>query len=428
MTAVLAVAGAAHSQAIGLRQERAAGARPALLAILERKLHPLVRVDPVTLRPSGRSLPVGAYTSAWAFSPDHSQVALGNWGGRPRVRFVALGPMRSRGEVQLANRGDVYLLTWAAPSRLLALVQEGTSAVAPQVVTVDVRAHRVVGSTPLPGWILREERSAGGLVALSVSDDQVTPVQLAVADATGAVRIVRLERIAGGFVSPAPGSGSDVRQGELPGLAVDLAGERAYVVGADQLVAVVDLQTLAVTYHDLQRPLSLFAWPTSLRPRATAKGPAGHIRRALWLGNGTLALAGEDDSETTSTDARGNTVIHWMTAPIGLKIVDTRSWSVRTIDPNVSEFSFAGGSLLGTGTLLPSDAARATGTGLVAYDLAGRRLFHRFGTEDGLFMRTVGSYLYVYRNQHGNDHVLVLKLPSGRLVRDLSARMPTFVD
>jgi hypothetical protein len=428
LTAVLATAGAAHSQAIGLRQERATGTRPALLAILEQKGHPLVRVDPVTLRRSGRSLPVGAYTSVWAFSPDHSQVALGNWRGRPRVRFVALGPMRSRGEVQLADRGEVDLLTWATPSRLLALVQEGSSAVAPQVVTVDARAHRVLGSTPLPGWILRTEPSADGLVALSVSDDQIAPVQLAVADATGAVRTVRLEQIAGGFVSSAPGSGSDVRQAELPGLAVDPAGERAYVVGADQLVAEVDLQTLAVTYHDLQQPRSLFARATSLRPLATAKGSAGHIERALWLGNGTLALAGEDDSETTSIDTRGNTVIHWATVPTGLKIVDTRSWSVRTIDPNVSEFSFAGGSLLGTGTLLPPDAARATGTGLVAYDLAGRKLFHRFGTDYDLFTRTAGSYLYVYRNEHGADHVLVLKLPSGRLVRDLRARMPTFVD
>lgn len=44
----------------------------------------LARLDPVSLRPAGPRVLLGEYHDAWGFSPDGSQVALGN-GGQGRV-------------------------------------------------------------------------------------------------------------------------------------------------------------------------------------------------------------------------------------------------------------------------------------------------------------------------------------------------------
>jgi hypothetical protein len=427
--AVFAAAGAARSQSAAVLHERAVATRRPVLAVLERKGYPLVRVDPVTLRRSGRSLSVGTFTDGWAFSPDRSQLALAVETPRLRVRFVDLKEMRSRGDVELAQKGSFSDLAWPTPSRLLAVIQvpEGENAVAaPHLVAVDARAHRIVADTALSGTFLRATHFRNGLVVLLGSPGEIAPVRVAVADAAGAVRVVSLERIPGGLVSPAPDAGSYIGRAEIPALAVDSEAQRAYVVGADQLVAEIDLQTLTVTYHELQERFSAFASrPGSLGPRAAAKWSTGHVRRALWLGNGTFALSGEDTSGTPGVDARGNhIVIDAASAPAGLKLVDTRSFSTRTLDANASDFSFAGGILLATGMLSPP-GARATGIGLVGYDLAGRRRFHRFGADFNIFMRTAAHYIYVYRNERGDDHVLVLNLRSGRVVRDLRARMPT---
>jgi hypothetical protein len=73
--------------------------------------------------------------------------------------------------------------------------------------------------------------------------------------------------------------------------------------------------------------------------------------------------------------------------PAGLKLVDTRTWTVRTLDPGTGLFAVAGRLLL----------AHGFGRGLTAYDREGNRLWHRFGS------KTIGSVeanetrVYVYR-------------------------------
>jgi hypothetical protein len=152
-----------------------------------------------------------------------------------------------------------------------------------------------------------------------------------------------------------------------PGLAVDAAGGRAYVVGGGEPVAEVDLRSLAVTYHQPARPISLLgrlrAW---LQPAAHAKGPVlGSTRRVIWLGNGRLAVTGED-----GRPGRDGVVVH----PAGLTLVDTRTWSLETLHRDATTATVAAGSLLASSDGFPD----LPGIGLRGYDLDGDRRFHLF--------------------------------------------------
>jgi hypothetical protein len=56
---------------------------------------------------------------------------------------------------------------------------------------------------------------------------------------------------------------------------------------------------------------------------------------ARWLGKGLIALAGTRETATAQVDTY---------RPTGLQIVDTRNWSVRTLDPRADTFMVADGS------------------------------------------------------------------------------------
>jgi hypothetical protein len=106
-----------------------------------------------------------------------------------------------------------------------------------------------------------------------------------------------------------------------------------------------------------------------LEPTAYAKGGSGPLRTAHWLGDGILAVTGSDEepSDQSGRDAGARE------RPAGLSLVDTRTWTVRTIDRGASEVSVAGGLLLATGFEPSRDAI-----GLTAYELDGTRRFQRF--------------------------------------------------
>ena len=154
-------------------------------------------------------------------------------------------------------------------------------------------------------------------------------------------------------------------QWRLPGLAVDAAGDKAYVIAPDGSAVKVDLATLAVSHHHLTHQRSLLArldnW---LQPSANAKGDSGPIRHAQWLGDGLLLVAGSNmhDTRTLASD------------PSGLELVDTRSWTAQTIDPRADSFAVADGLLLATGTRWRGNT-NPTGMGLAAYGRDAKRRF-----------------------------------------------------
>jgi hypothetical protein len=147
-----------------------------------------------------------------------------------------------------------------------------------------------------------------------------------------------------------------------------------------------------VRYHTLSESISLLGrlhdW---LEPKAEAKADEGPTRRALWLGHGLLAVTGFDSH--AGVDPRGGQA-EWET-PAGLKLIDTRAWSVRTLDPRVTNAVLASGTLLAFGILWDSRAQKLSGSGLTGYDPDGRRRFHRYGADPISGVQPLGSRVLV---------------------------------
>jgi hypothetical protein len=258
----------------------------------------------------------------------------------------------------------VNATAWLDPAHVAAVVGP-SPCVAPtqtRVVTLDTRSRRVVATSWLGGSVTNSVEAPGRLVLLLAPRGKIGAARLAVVDAAGHVRQKVLEAIPAGTRIA---NGRYVAEASKPGLAVDAAGGRAYVVPGRDEVAVVDLRTMRVDYHRLSE-------------RRVAKGTNGSERSALWLGNGRLAITGSDSINRT-TDGHPDVG----TTPAGLRIVDTRDWTFRTLEPQVSSVRLAGRFLLAQGSSYAYDGSRttSTSTGVIAYSLTGRELYRLF---DGL--------------------------------------------
>jgi hypothetical protein len=302
----------------------------------------LVRLDPRSLRPlRGPKLDLLDWSGAWAFSPDRSRIALGS----ACEAGVSLGTLELV-EVRRMRRdacfviggygGGVGTIAWPTANRVLVVTQSPQ-----QVVLIDAKKRRIIKRTPIDGVWLSGARAGHRLVVLTGRARDRSD-RLVVVDARGGVRSVAVE---------APRATDFV---------VDPSGRRAYLVSA-ATVAEVELDTLDVAYHELLRPVSLFrralAW---LVPAAEAKEFHREDRRTLWLGGGLIASFG---SEVAYDGGRFSSV------PLGLRLIDTRDWTVRTVDEQVSYALLAGDVLL---------AAGAEEIGLVAYDRNGAKRFQLF--------------------------------------------------
>jgi hypothetical protein len=381
--AVAAVAGVGRSDSFPAPVAAAPSAPPTSppLAILGEHL---VRVDAETLAPlPGTPIDAGSGGCAsrgggeacwnvppWSFSAGSSRLALARNGrfAVRSVRLVDVARFRVDADLRLGG-GPIGALAWLGPGPLLA-VQEVCCSNAQRLLAVDVARRRVTARRALPGSVLRLEQARRELVLLLGRRGRVGEARLGVADAHGRLRVVRLGRIAAGVSLEVTGM---IRsRSSIPGLAVDPAGRRAFVV-APGLVAVIDLRSLAVSYHRPARSASLLArihaW---LEPNAEAKSAYGPSRVAHWLGGGLLAVTG--------SDAHGRT-----SKPAGLVLVDTRSWSVRTIDEKAVDVVAAGDLLLVTGN----------GLGLTAYGLDGKRRFRLFDGETTWIDRVFAGKAYV---------------------------------
>jgi hypothetical protein len=386
----LALAGAAASDdrlargegvAAGAQRVAGVGASPAgrLLGVLQLSRNSrrvLARLDPRSLRPRGRRVVAGEYHGAWSFSPDRSQVALGvsrpARDGRVGVRIVDVARMRVRTDVLTGVAAEA--LAWLAPDRLVAVLQSG------EVVVIDPALGEVVRRWDLSGrarfYFPTSARAPGMLVAVLVSAGALQPARVVVVDADGRLRSTRLRRVR-------------VGQRRSAGLALDLAGNRAFVAGAKAPLAEIDLDTMRVRYR-------------RLRGRAGTDAARGRVlssdRRALWLGRGRLALVGRDDVRTR----RGRIA----RVPSGVQVVDTRRWTARTIARRASAARLAAGRLL---VYQPSQTM--VGAGLGIHTRPGRRLHHLLGNR-ALDVQTAGRRAYAI----GQRAVRVVDVRSGKVV------------
>jgi hypothetical protein len=379
----------------------------------------LVRLDPSTFRVRPGRVLLGDRNSAWSFSPDRSTVVLADPTLFGWLRFVDVARMRALGDLRLNAGGFVRATAWLGPDRLVAVAsyeQETT------LVLVDPVRRRILANRELQGSFEELARSGDTAAVLLSPWRGIGPATLAVVDRSGAVRIADVGQIRVG-TDPFDHERIGVIRSAHAGLAVDPTSGRAFVVGAASPLAEIDLASLAVRYHDLARPVSMLGrlrdW---IEPSAEAKGaPDGPSRSARWLGDGRLAVWGFDNHGSVS----GND-IRWSQTPAGLSVVDTRDWSVRTIDPTASEAAPAGSGLLAWSSLWDSDVRKMGGTGLSLYDQAGNRRFHVFGERSIPSVAASGSRALVSFFTATASYAVV-DLASGLVLRTEKRAAPPFV-
>jgi hypothetical protein len=313
----------------------------------------LVRLDPGTLRPlGGRAVRLSHEPLGWTFSPDRSRLVTGSTARGARLRFIDLRRMRALGGITVSRRGSGIATAWAGRRRVLAVVvQPGCCGAGDTIVAaVDPERRRVLWRRRLGGSLQAGERLGGRLLlVLGPRGQALGPSRLVEVGAQGLTRSVALPEIV---------SGSEPREAATerwsPGLALDRAGQRGFVVQAGAPVVEVDLRSFTA------RSLAL---PPAAQAADAASGPR---REAVWLGRGMLAITGTDTRRSRET-------------PAGLTLVDTRRWVARRLDAQTTDVTLASGTLLASSFIFDPARQALTGSGLTGYSITGRRRFHLFG-------------------------------------------------
>jgi hypothetical protein len=342
------------------------------------KLH---LVDPVRLTPIGRSLALGRFSGDRTFSPDGSTLAVLAQGS-PVVRFVDLQRLRVLGDARLADEGEVHVLRWTERG-LVAVVDPPRGS---KLVWLDPGSRRVTRVLRYRGELADFRLAAGRIVVLEWPSGRVGPVRMNVIDADGRARSIRVDRIRGGWAR----RGNDIVRMAEPGLAVDPAGERAWLADADGEICEVTLGRLAVRCNAV---------------RTLAKSGAPWSRRQLKLvADGTLALSGWEKPDAGPRAARS----------IGLWLVDTGTWRRRLLDPGTDSFRHSGAVVVGVRR-----------GGVSAYDADGAL---RWRIEEPLqlgVISTTGPYVYVPRS---DDRTVVAVLGTGRVLGRVAGTVRPFQD
>jgi hypothetical protein len=194
------------------------------------------------------------------------------------------------------------------------------------------------------------------------------------------------------------------------------------VVAAGTPVAEVDLATLRVAYHGLSQPVSLLrrlaGW---LVPPAEAKMVSGPWRQACWLGDGLLAVWGFEVK--VAGDAGGEPDLK--DTPSGLKLVDTRRWTVRQVHPEATGVRWHGGRLLAFGVRW-YDQQRPGGIGLTVYGPGDRRPLRLFRNRQIHEVQVNGDLAYAidWGNEPRKPEVAVVDLRGGRVLTTRRGAVP----
>jgi hypothetical protein len=297
------------------------------------------------------------------------------------------------------------VLAWPTARRILALVEWGAWGHA--LVVVDPVERRIVSRETIEGTLVGQARTHDGLALLLAPPARIGPSRLLMIDGAGQQRSIALADVPAGFETIDPQR--PVQRLELPALAVDPTGARAFVIPAAGPLAEIDLATGQVAYRNVRDPVSLLGrlrnW---LEPAAEAKVAEGPSRQAAWVGADLVAVSGQDAHRLAGG--------HEQTTPAGLGLIDVRHWTKRALDEHASQFSFSAGILLAYGTTWNSATQETRGMGLTGYGLDGKRRFHLFADEPIYYLETAGLYAYVWRD--GGPPVVV-DLRSGSVSREL---------
>jgi hypothetical protein len=320
----------------------------------------LARLAPASLRPGRPRLRLGEYHEDWSFSPDGSQLALGMGGqGDPCGRGICIV---DAGTMRIAGYVHapiaVEAVAWLSPRRIVGVLQRGG------VILADPVTETVIRSRDLPFQPFGPPvaRTSEGLAVLMRS----RPPQLVVVNAHGDVRSVALPRIERGAA-----------------LAAAPRGKRAFVTSAGGPVAEVSLRTMTVRYHRVPTP------------------HGARRREALWLGHGRLAVSGDPNA--------------------GVTVIDTSTWTARTVAPGATSARLAGGRLL---VYSQAFRPRSRGVGLRVYTRDGRRLVRHLFGDRMLEVEVLGEGVAVFRPDEFRARATeIVRARTGALVRTV-ARPP----
>ena len=377
----------------------------------------LVRIDPRTLRVRpGPRLGLGDLSfEAWSFSRDGTRLAFAGVDifanfSTPSVRIVDSRRLRLLGRVRVTESGWVRATGWLPDGRrLVAIVQVYLPEVQTEVVTIDAVGGKVLDRQAFPGQVLRIARTRDHLVVLLSSPESLEPARLTIVGPTGSARMVVVSRITAGYEQRSGSEGRVVQR--EPALAVDFEGRRAFVVATDGEIAQVALRTGAISYQRPSRRVSFLgrvhAW---LEPVAEAKlAREGSTRTARWLGRGLIAVSGGEYAVVSS----GNRPRSRFTAA-GLRLIDTRRWTVRKLGEGTDTFWHVGDLLLAADNTWGGYELEVSPRppGLVVYGQDGRERLRLYaGKRVGVvYANARRAFVSVERR------IDVIDLPSGRVV------------
>jgi hypothetical protein len=349
--------------------------------------------DPVTLDRTDRShaaLPEQTWT--WAVSPDGRRVAIGL---RRSVRVIDTTTFRA--VARLPEAGGSSILAWLTDETLVSIGDE-------EVRTWD-RSSEEFRRVDLPDAIVAMFVAADRVLLItgrgpaSAGSPDTQLVEIGIAG----MRTIALDRIVT----------FDEDRGEIglhltPALTYDPIGRRAFVVPPEGPIAEVDLVHGTVRYQ--RTPASFVRTiATSFLPTAHAKLAEWETVRAVWLGDGLLAVTGETGG-TFDLDV----------SAAGVSIVDTRDWSACLLDPRPTHVATSDGVLVTWGG---AEFGEHGGTGLVGYDLDDGDRWHRFGRQY-LDLQLYGGYAYAINSWDG-WRVRTVDLRTGDIVARSRGRPPT---
>ena len=354
----------------------------------------LVKLDGMTLEPLSAQIPLGPGATVLARSPVGGRVAVAT-GNNSWLRFADLSRLRAGTYLYLGGYGEAAL--WTQPTRLVVLIG-GESG---YLKVIDTRRNRLVRSRLLGGQVIATARTPSALVLLLAPPGQLGPARLAVVDGSARVRTVALRGIQAGWAAVMDGA-NPVVHADVPGLAVDPSGKRAAVVTASGAGATVELATLSVRSYESR---------TLARARKEVRGA---VLSATWFAPNLIAVTGEDavgDEEWT---------------PRGLKILDTRDWTMRLVDRGVTSTALAGETLLAFGAVWDWHTnAWVAGAGVSGFDAAGSSQYHLFGSTPIDSLTTVGSWAYV--GSGGGRHFTVVDAAAGVVAGEAATAVPTSI-
>jgi hypothetical protein len=282
----------------------------------------LRRLDADTLAPRPGGFDLGEYHGAWAFAPDRRSLAVGTF-ARTGLRLIDPVTLRLQRDVPLPVAA--IGVGWIDSAHVAVLLQRGG------VVLVDAERGRIERRWPL-GYGMncqgRYQAATPHGVVFLVASREGGRLRVLRVDSAGRLDVVALARVR---------SPSTRRACSGPALAIDPAGRRAFVAGTAGPAAIVDLDSLRVSYRPERR----------LRgPCRPAVGGCAARRSAVWSAPGTLAVAGIESKVRRGARPRER--------GLGLTLIATTTWSSRLADSSAGEVAaMRDGSWLAIGARRP---------------------------------------------------------------------------